>query len=70
MNYLALKNEVSDFSSKNLSLERKLLILRGLIPRQLCGGKNRPEGRGITPARSNKKSEKFGTPPSVAALRV
>jgi hypothetical protein len=41
MNYLALKGEVSDFSSKNLSLDRKLrtrgpTILRGFIPRNLC----------------------------------
>jgi hypothetical protein len=39
MNYLALKGEVSDFSSKNLSWDRKLSILRGFIPRNLCGGK-------------------------------
>jgi hypothetical protein len=39
MNYLALKGEVSDFSSKNLSLDRKLSILRGFIPRNLCVGK-------------------------------
>jgi hypothetical protein len=36
MNYLALKGEVSDFSLKNLSLDRKLSILRGFIPRNLC----------------------------------
>jgi hypothetical protein len=35
MNYFALKGEVSDFSSKNLSLDRKLSILRGFIPRNL-----------------------------------
>jgi hypothetical protein len=39
MNYLALEGEVSDFSSKNLSLDRKLSILRGFIPRNLCIGK-------------------------------
>jgi hypothetical protein len=55
MNYLALKGEVSDFSKKNLSLDRKLSILRGFIPRNLCSGKRiRPKGRGITPALSNK----------------
>jgi hypothetical protein len=39
MNYLALQGEVSDFSLKNLSLDRKLSILRGFIPRNLCDGK-------------------------------
>jgi pimeloyl-ACP methyl ester carboxylesterase len=43
INYLALKVEVSGFSTKNLSMDRKLSIPRGLMPRQLCGGKNRPE---------------------------
>jgi MoaA/NifB/PqqE/SkfB family radical SAM enzyme len=42
MNCLALKGEASDFSSKNLMLDRKLLILRGLISRQLCDGKKSP----------------------------
>ena len=40
MNYPALKGGVSDFSSKNLSLDRKLSILRGFIPRNLGIGKN------------------------------
>ena len=39
MNYPALKGGVSDFSLKNLSLDRKLSILRGFIPRNLCIGK-------------------------------
>jgi hypothetical protein len=63
MNYLALKGEVSDFSLKNLSLDKKLSILRGFIPRNLCGGKKfalklprEPVSGflGITPALSNK----------------
>jgi hypothetical protein len=62
MNYLALKGEVSDFSLKNLSLDRRLSILRGFIPRNLCGGKKialkLPRDPvsgflGITPALSN-----------------
>jgi hypothetical protein len=37
MNYFALKGEVSDFSTKNLSMDRKLWafgpeVLRGFIP--------------------------------------
>jgi hypothetical protein len=41
MNYPAMKGGVSDFSLKNLSLDRKLrafgpTILRGFIPRHLC----------------------------------
>jgi hypothetical protein len=43
MNYLALKDEVSDFSLKNLSLDRKLSILRGFIPRNIRGVKFRPK---------------------------
>jgi hypothetical protein len=35
MNYPALKGGASDFSLKNLSLERKLLIVCGFIPCQL-----------------------------------
>jgi DNA repair photolyase len=63
MNYLALKGEVSDFSSKNLSLDRKLSILCGFIPRNLWQGTNyalklprEPVSGflGITPALSNK----------------
>jgi hypothetical protein len=42
MSYLALQGEVSGFSTKNLSMDRKLSIPRGLIPRQLCGGKKSP----------------------------
>jgi hypothetical protein len=35
MNYPALKGGVSDFSLKNLSLDRKLSIPRGFIPRNI-----------------------------------
>jgi hypothetical protein len=42
MNYLALKGEVSDFSLKNLSLDRKLSILRGSYPTIYVVVKNSP----------------------------
>jgi hypothetical protein len=63
MNYPALNGGMSDFSLKNLTLERKLLVLCGSIPRHLRQGSNfapklprEPvsEFLGITPAHSNK----------------
>jgi RND family efflux transporter MFP subunit len=68
MDYLALKGDVSDFSSKNLSLNWKLSILRGFIPLNLCIDKKfalklprelASRFLGITPALSNKRISVF-----------
>jgi hypothetical protein len=64
MNYFAPKGEATDFSLKNLSLDRKLSILRGFMPHHLCGSKRfalklpRASGLlGITPAPSNNEGD-------------
>jgi hypothetical protein len=50
MNYPAASSGVSDFSTKNLSFDRKWFVLCGLLPFLLIVALfNRPTGRGIKP---------------------